>query len=342
MPGLLAGLDALVVALGLLGALLLLSVVVRPLLVAVLGQAPFVGGWLASNVDSGLASFQRTIQAPANAALPILTSALLWLWAQGEALLSGALALGNETAAALGRIVTLSIPAALALSEARLGGVVEDAKGWALAQLQALEVRLGADLRGVESAAALKAQAVRGEALSAVSAAEGVVLAEIRKLEGNVGQLFQQAEADLASGVQSAEQIAVSLVAQARADLAGMVGAVEHDLRLLAAAERVALADSSAILGDDLAAAEARAAAALAGLEVTTQKSIEGILSGLPWQALAAGVGASEAFLRAEVRELVGLGAQAVRSEIGNAAAIRAKYGPQVRAALAALQTRPG
>lgn len=340
MPGLLAGLDALVVAVGLLVALLVVSAVLRPLLINVLGQAPFIGGWLASNVDSGLASFQNAIRAPADASLGLLTSLLVWADTHLRGFVQGLLDLGNGILWTTWTLATVSIPHAVGQGLQQAEALIGEARAYALGLVQAAEQRAGALFTLAEQDAAALVTAARQEAQQEVGAAERVVLDEIRKAEQAAGQLWQQAEYDAGQLVAASESKLAQLVQLARQDLGAAVGAVEHDLQQLAKAERVLIEDTTSILGGDIQAAEARAQAALSGLEEATQKSIEGILNALPWQSLAAAVGASEAMLQAEVRTLVGLGAQEIRKAVADAPALRAKYGPEIRAALAQLAPR--
>lgn len=334
MPGLVAGLDALLVACVLLAAMFAVSTIFRPLLINVLAQAPFVGGWLASNVDSGLANFQRAITGPANASLYLVSSSLDWLATQGRALTTG---LTDALGAALWTswvIATVTIPDAASKTLQQAEALAQDARGYALGLWQSAEHDIATSSSMAEAALGGAVSVLRSDLSSEISAAESVVLLEIRRAEQNAGALFSQAEYDAQQAVAATEIKLADLVSRAREDLSAAVGAVEHDLRTLAEAERVALADSTSVLGGDIQAAEARANQAIGALEESTQKSIEGILSGLPWQSLAAAVGAGEAMLQADVRTLVGLGAKAIRDELGNAEALRAKYGPQIQALL--------
>ena len=340
MFGLVAGLDAIIVAVALLVALLAVSAVIRPLLVNVLSQAPFIGGWLSSNVDSGLGAFQSAITAPANASMGIISSALDWIANNGRAVLSAVLGWAGAAQAALTWLGTVALPQAISTSEGLVATWVDAAKAWTLEQVQALEVRLGVEIGGVAAAAAADTAGARADLGAAIQTAESDAAALVSDAERKAGDLFIQAEYDAGQLAAKVEQDAQAAVVAARQDLGAAVGAVEHDLQVLAEASRVALEDSTSILGGDIQAAEARANAALSGLESDVQKSINGILDSLPWKSLAAAVGAGEAMLQADVKTLVGLGAQEIVKAIGDAESIRARYGPEVRAALAQLRAR--
>lgn len=335
MGALLGGLDALLAASGLVLAVLVGSLILRPLLVAVLAQAPFIGGWLASNVDSGLARFQAAISPLAQSSAGLLADMFYWLADAGGSLLAALASLPAETAAALGRLKSLDLPAL----EARVDGF---AAGAAAEVHRLLSGALGAAVAGLEAAvAAARAaaaglfQAAQAEALSLEAKAEAEAEALVAAARAEAVELVEQARAEAAAGLGEAEALARDLAAAEREAMLAAVGLAERDLQALARAEGVALRDSVSLLGGDLAAAEARAEAALAGLDASLQRSIEGILASLPWQSLAATAGAGEAVLQADVKTLVALGAQEIRKAMGDAEALRAKYGPQVRAALA-------
>jgi hypothetical protein len=339
--GLLAGLDALVVATGLLFAMFLVSAVLRPLLVSVLSQAPFIGGWLASNVDSGLARFQSTIKAPANATIGILADALEWIAYSATAFSNGLLEFGSELVNASWRLVNVTLPHGLALGLLQAEALAGAARDYALGLVQSLAVSLGRDIQLARSEAVDLVAAARAEALAASGAVLNTAEAELVAVERTAAGLVTAAELTAKQDLGLAEQTLASLISQARADALAGVGAVEHDVQALARAASVALTDSTAILGGDIQAAEARAARAVSGLEAETQKSIEGILNSLPWQALAAAVGAGEEVLKSDVRTLVLAGAAEIRKTLGDVESVRARYGPQIQAALAELRSKP-
>lgn len=338
MSGWLAGLDAFIVGLAYLGALLATRFVVRPLLVSILGSAPLIGGWLVSNVDSGLSAFERAITPAAEASMGTLTNAWDWLTGQAKGLLADVAALADAVYLGLWQLATVTLPHAIGLAVQQAEATARDLLAVAEADLNSLSATLSARLDAAAQILEGLIANARREAQEEVSAAERIVLDEVRKAEQTAGQLWQQAEYDAGQLVAASESKVVQLVALARQDLGAAVGAVEHDLQQLAKAERVLIEDTTSILGGDIQAAEARAQQAIGALEAETQKTIEGILSGLPWQSLAAAVGAGEAVLQADVRTLVGLGAQEIRKALGDAEAIRAKYGPQVQAALQQLR----
>ncbi len=338
MGGLLAGLDALVVATGLLFALFLLSAVLRPLLVSVLGQAPFIGGWLASNVDSGLARFQATIQGPANASIGILADALQWVAYQLTALTNGLAAFGGELVNGLVRLRDVTVPYLVGLALAQAEGLVAEARNAAAAGLQSLAATVAGDIQLARSEALQLTNAARAEASAASGAVLSTLEADLAGAERTAGQLFQEAKLEAQADLGLAEGVLTSLISQARSDALAAAGAVEHDVQALSRAAGVLVADSAAVLGGDIAAAEARANAAVGALESRVGAEVDSILKSGPWGGLVQLYEGGEAALAASVQTLVLDGLKAIRSEIGSVEAIRAKYGPEIAAATARLR----
>lgn len=335
--GLLVGLDALMVALVLFGAAYAVSTVFRPLLVGVLGQAPVIGGWLASNVDNGLASFQRSLSVPINNSVYLITSSLDWVANNGRDFLGSLTGLAGALWGTTWTLAAVTIPQAISDSESRVSGWVDDAKAWAVVQLQGLEARLGADIAQATAVAAADIAAARAEAAAGVAMVEADAGQLVAEAERKAGALFAQAEYDAQQFGGRAEQVAHDLVTQARTDLGAAVGAVEHDLQALAAAERVALQDSVSVLGGDIAAAETRANAALSEAEKGIRAEIESVLKSGPWAAVVEAYEGGEAALVANVEALVRASLSEIRKEIGDAEAVRAKYGPQLRGIISGL-----
>lgn len=334
MGGWLAGLDALVVGLAYLFALLTTRFVVRPLLVSVLGQAPVIGGWLTSGIDARIADFERAITPAANASMGTLISALDWLTLQGRGLLGAVTALSDAVYAGLYHLGAETLGHAVGLGLQQVEALVAAARGYALGLFQRAEADTVYWIRAVESEAEGLAAEARKDALGEVSAAERVVLDEIRKAEGVTGQLFQRAEYDAHQLIDASEVRLAELVSRAREELAAADAAVEHDLQQLGKAVGVAVADTAATLGGDITAAEARFQAALAGVESGLGATIDEVIKSGPWGAAVALYEGGQAALAADVETLVRESLKQVRQEIGNAEALRARYAPRVRAAI--------
>jgi len=336
--GLLAGLDAFLVALTLLVAMLVTAQVLRPLLVSVLSQAPFIGGWLASNVDAGLARFQSSITGPANASMGIIVSSLLWLVGMGRGLLQVLQDLPNAIWGSINTLATVTLPHAVGLATSHLEGLVTDARNAAAAGLAGLAASVGADLAAARAEAVTLTTAARADALAASGAVQATVEGELAQAEKTAGSLFTQAEADAGAALGLAEQTLTGMITQARADALAAAGAVESDVQRLAAAAHVLVADSASVLGGDIAAAEARAGQALSSLGSTVQGEIDSVIKSGPWGGLVQLYEGGEAALAAKVETLVIDGLAAIRSELGSVEAIRAKYGPEIAAATARLR----
>lgn len=238
MPIALAGLDGEVAAIALLFALLVGVLILRPLLVALFSNAPLIGPWLASNVDSGLAAFERAMQAPARAALGSLSASIDWLtsqWTQLTATLSG---FASLAATAVTKITTLAIPAA-----------EERVIGYADAQLAAAASNLRADVMAAEKLAAAEVAAVQAQAVNLFHQAQADALALVAQSEALAQALAQVAEAqataqiqgerafvvDQLLGVQAEIEAAVTRVAAAAAAadaaLQGDLGSIEAQLK---------------------------------------------------------------------------------------------------------------
>ena len=338
MGGWLAGLDALVTGTAYLFALLAARFVLRPLLLAVLGSAPFVGGWLTSHLDGAFSDFERRINPAAEASLGIWVSALGWLVTQGWNFANSAGDLADGFYAWAYNLVTVTLPHAGGLAEQYLEGLISDARGWALLQVQAAESRLRAEVALAEGDARALVDQARSEALSEVSAAERIVLEEIRKAEQAGGQLFQQAEYDAQMATQAVEQRAVALVDQAKAAASAGIGAVEHDLQALAQATGTLIQDSTAVIREDLGQSETRTTEALNAAESRLQEEIDAVIKSGPWQTLVAAYEGGEAALKADVEVLVAEGLKQIRGEITNVEALRAKYAPIIRAQISQRQ----
>lgn len=334
MGGWLAGLDALVTGTAYLFALLAARFVLRPLLLVVLGSAPFVGGWLTSHVDQAFSAFERQINPAAEASLGIWVSALSWLVTQGWNFANSAGDLADGVYAALHTLVTVTLPHAGGLAEQYLEGLIEDARAFALLQVQAAEARLQVEVALVEGEGRALVDQARSEALSEVSAAERVVLQEIRKAEQATGQLFQQAEYDAQQVAQGAEQRAVALVEQARAAAAQGIGAVESDLQRLAQATGTLIEDSTAVIREDLTAGQAQTKQALDAAETRLQEEIDAVIKSGPWAVAVAAYQGGEAALKSAVSDLVRAGLAQARAELADVEALRTKYAPQIAAAL--------
>jgi hypothetical protein len=340
MAGLLAGLDALVVATGLLFAMFLVGAVLRPLLVAVLSQAPFIGGWLASNVDAGLARFQASIRAPADASIGLLALALEWIAYQGTQFLNGVTGLAGGLVTGLWNFKNVTLPHGLHSLQLHAEALVDSARSAALLGVQRAEALAKAGEGAVLSEATALVNGARSEAQGLFERAEAETVLLEGKAEALALDLVNSARAEAQVLASRAEAVAAQLTAAEREFAAAGLIAVETDLRRIEAAAGVALSDTAAVLGADITEAERRAAAAAQQLTAPIEASMEGLLASIPWQALAAAVGLGEEVLKADVRALVIAGAAEIRSAMGDAASIRARYGPQVRAALADLKAR--
>ncbi len=270
MAGILAGLDVEVVAIAFLFALLVGVLIVRPLLVSVLAQAPLIGGWLAGNVDAGLAAFEQAIQPGAAAALGALSATIDWLASSWGSLVSLTAGLGELTYTALWRIVNLKLPELEGRAAAFASGLYDQLRALVQADVASLEVQLSADLAKAEAeAGALFSEA---ETLARdLDAAQRALLADSLAVAEQLATVQVEAErafvVDQVLGVraeiQSAFAQALAVSAAAEAALQGDIGAVERDLGGAIQADVNALLKQIAA---DKAALEAALAGGLAGV----------------------------------------------------------------------------
>lgn len=239
MAAILAGVDGEVIAVAFLFAVLVGVLIVRPLLVAALGNAPVIGGWLSSNVDSALAAWERGIQPLAAGALGALSSTIDWLaWAWGS-LLSTITGLAQLAYAADWRIVNLALPA-----------LEQRAEAAASSALQAAE----AGLRGAIAAEA-------GAAARATSALTVEVTGLFNAAEADIARLAVVAASDAAAALQAAEQTAAGLAQAERAFVVSQILGVEAEIQAsfnravaLSAAAEAALRGDLGQVSDELRA----------------------------------------------------------------------------------------
>lgn len=272
MAGILAGLDVEVVAIAFLFAVLVGVLIVRPLLVALFAQAPFIGGWLSSNVDAGLAAFEASLVGPANAALGALSSTIDYLNSSWAQLVSTVTGLAQLSYTAAWRIVNLKIPAAQQAAGDFASSLFDQLRAVVAADVAAVESTAAAEVAAVE----VKATALFGQAEAlarSLAAAEAVALADSIAVAEQMATVQIQAErafvVDEVLGVraeiQSALSQALAVTAAAEAALQGDIGAVERELAGKIGADVDALLRQIAA---DKAALEAALAGGIAGVLV--------------------------------------------------------------------------
>lgn len=340
MPGLVAGLDALLVALVLLGAMFAVSAVFRPLLVNVLQQAPFIGGWLASNVDTGLRGFQSALIAPANASLYLVSSSLDWVAQRGREIVQGLTDVLNAALWTSYVIATVTIPDAVGRGLAQAENLVNAARAEALGLFQTAEHDVTTSFLRAEAGAAALTSALRSDLEADIQAAETVVLLEIRKAEQATGQLFQQAEYDAAQATAQVERQAGALFQQAEADLHGITDAIRRDLAVVADQAEAQLPEALRNLGRDLEAVREQAAAQGPEFQRNLDQEIADLKASAPWQLIANLEAEGENVVGTALADLVKVSQGALHAEVAGAKALQAKLAPFVRAVTAELRGR--
>lgn len=331
MAGWLAGLDAFVVGLAYLGALLASRFVVRPLLLSLFGSAPVVGGWLRSQVDSNLAQFERTITPAANASMGTLISALDWLTSQGRGVLNGVSSLADATYSALYHLGAETIGHAVGVSERWVESLVEAARGYALGLFRQAEYDAKSFLGQAEADAVALTSAVRSEARSEVQAAERVVLDEIRKAEQATGELFTKAEYDAQQFGQRAEAVAAQLVAGAELLFGTALNTIQKDLNAIEDQALAQIPEALRNLNKDLEAISAQVEAQPEEARRNLDKEITELKSSAPWLLITDLVKEGEGLVGTAIIDLVQVEQKALRAEIAGAKALQSTLGPFVR-----------
>ena len=318
MFGILAGFDALVIALAFAAALLVTGSIIRPLLVSVLSSAPFIGGWLAGSVDRSLANFQHGLMGPANAALGVLASALNWIETWGRSLVWVLVNLHTAIWTDINAIRTLSIPQAVGQALARAEALVADARAAALLGVQEATTALRGLIAQAETTGAALVNGARLEALGLFTQARVEAVALEGQAESVAHGLFLQAEADATLLAGRAEAVAQQLSAAEHTFAAGVLSTLTTDLQRVEAAAGVAISDTRAILGGDIAEAEKRAGNVAAQLAAQPAEAVKNIENSPEWHLLQALVGNGGALLETELVSLARSALKGVQDEMGS------------------------
>lgn len=301
------------------------------------GAVPVVGSSLrpwVEGITGGIRSWLYGSMAQSLAGYNDLVSWLETLWV---AFYGGVADWAGASYAAAHRLAYVLIPQA-----------VEQGIGYAEALANAAETRADGFASGIE--AALRAL-IAGEAAVTAGLVEGAraeALAEVGRIE---------AEAVVLEG--RAESVAKDLFAVARADLTQAVATVEGDLGNMArevagelrdlelATQQEIAAVGGAVAGaqqglvsleSQVAQARKELGAAIPQFEQLLATELDQVLKSSPWAALVAASQAGEAVIRADAETLIILTAAEIRKQMADASVLRAKYGPQVRAALTQLR----
>lgn len=274
MVGILAGLDVEVVAIAFLFAVLVGVLIVRPLLVALFAQAPFIGGWLSSNVDAGLAAFERSLVGPANAALGALSSTIDYLTSSWGQLVSTVSSLAQLTYTAAWRIVNLQLPA-----------LEERAGAFASALFAQLLAIVNADVA-----------AARAEASAAVAVAEADAVALFQQAEALAHDLAAAEAVALADGLAVAEGLATAQVRAERAFVTDQLLGVRQEIADAFTQAQAALTAAEAVLEGDIGAVAGNLGDAL-------QRDVDSLLAQIKADkdALAAALTGTAAGLAADI-----------------------------------------
>lgn len=265
MAGLLAGLDAEVVAVLFLIALLAAVIVLRPLTTKAAGAIPGIGSVLGPAVDTFWLNLVRALAPGANSALEVFTSSLQWVTGQWSQLVATVVGFAQLAYAADFKIATGLIPHAIGIAEAKLEALVNTARAYSLGLVK------GAEVAAVNEVAAAEAKAA---ALAAQATAGSVLL--FQTAEANAAHLIGVAEADAVAlataerafaiaGIATAEGYAQTLLSQAIAQMHAIEAGILGQLGGVSIADQEALRGQVNTLRQEIADASKALSAAAAG-----------------------------------------------------------------------------
>lgn len=277
MAGLLAGLDAEVVALALLFVVVAGVVVLRPLLQSIFAGAPWPISWLGQNLENGLAAFGRAITPMAESSLWILGSTIYFLQTTWSDFVNAAPALARAVYASSWRLVMVTLPHELGLLQSTLEQAITAARAYALEQALEAARTAATALSGLEARMVAGIAAARLEALQAVQQAEYEAAQLAGKVAADAAALSQADRAFTVEQVRAAEGHADDLFSQSVAITAAAEAALRSDLGGEAQALHQALSGGVSRLEQEISTTQALAAGSIAGALATAMAAVKAI-----------------------------------------------------------------
>lgn len=265
MAGLLAGLDAEVIAVLFLIALLAAVIVLRPLTTKAAANIPGLGSVLGPAVDNFWVSLVGALAPASSSALQVFTSSLNWVTGQWSQLVATVVGFAQLAYAADFKIITGIIPHAITAAVVQLETLVTAARAYSLGLF-----------KGAEAAALLEVAAaeVQAKALTDQATAGAVLL--FQTAEADAAHLIGVAEADAVAlataerafaiaGIATAEGYAQTLLSQAVAQMHAIEAGILGQLGGVAVADQEALRAQVNTLRAEIEAASKALAAAATG-----------------------------------------------------------------------------
>jgi hypothetical protein len=295
VAGFVALLDAVVVSAVLLVALFAVTVVIRPLLVAVLSRAPLIGGWLASNVDAGLNSFVAVISAPLNASLPVVVGLVEAVWGAGYWFAQWLIVGFEAIPAAVAGFITVSFPYALNQIQQFLEGLINAARTYALGLVQSAEALAQALFSQAEALAQALFNTAISTAINLFHTAEADAAALVKVAEYDAGQLWRQAETDAQGLFLQAEGVAHMLFSDFVAFIMPLITKLIADVQAIEAQLNAFLPEWIKTVERDISAISAQLNAQPDEFKKNLQKEIADLEASPPWLILEALLNGAEA-----------------------------------------------
>lgn len=325
-----AGLAEVVAGLFLLLVILSAGTFLTPLAALVRAAPVPFAGQLADAIQSGQATIQRSVGALAANGLGGIAGTFIALHDRVTAWLNAERALAASVVAALGRIVTTSIPNAL-----------QYALWVGQNDFQQLTALIGRQFAQAEADLGRLGAKLESELSTAYQNLGGWVIARLADLQAYTQTLFAQAEREaeqLAAQVeQAAGQAIGEEVQRAQAAEAAVAAAAVRDARAavdytqaVAYALGQQLGRTETELRAEAEAARTALEADIAGVGNLIESEIERVIQMEPFHSLLAARQASEEIVRKDVAALVVLAAVEMRKQLADADALRVKLGPLI------------
>lgn len=325
-------LDVLLVALAALLITFAWSLIFGRVLQAVRGITPGLFVPLVDALISADTAVYNALRGWADPAIAPFTNLLGRAAGAIENLITNPLAFARATYAALERVFTVTIPAAITQAEGVANGLWQDAVN----RISGAVAYVEGDLGVLRSAFQASFTSLLGDLGSVTSWAQ----AQFGRVESDIGRAAGQLEGEIGSAVGQEAARIDSLVGTVRNDLLGDIASVENYASGIAAGLSSDLGRLSAGLESDLAQARADLEKDVAGFGDLVSKTVGEVIQSGPWAAAVGLYEGGERALAADVETLVTLGAAEIRRQIADAEALRIKYGPAIESALAKLVTR--
>lgn len=265
MAGFLAGLDAEVVAVLFLIAMLGAAIVLRGLTSSAAHGVPVVGAQLGQAVDQFWVRLFVALTPAANGALGVFTSSLDWITAQWSGLASTVVGLAQLTYAAAHKIAYEAIPHATGLVLVQAGALASAALAQALLQVHRAETVAAAGFAAAEARAlALYSQGL-AVSLGLFRTAERDAAFAVAVAERDALALAAAERAFAVAGIATAEAYAGTLLGQALAQMHAIEAGLLGQLGGVSQADERAIQDTLAKLRTEIADASKAVSAAATG-----------------------------------------------------------------------------